>query len=206
MLSYSNARQFWSLTIKLKNIFDLIPNSHTPHSFWGWNLSCIKSAKAAKLFLHFPRHEIETIPVLHLGCTAAPDPLLLLFGVTPTAPRSVDSGRGGAGGPSPGGVTRARWRGRASPAGAPSPGTAFPSSPAPPGASAAFATSPAAARALSPPCHWSWRGTEPASEGHPRPPRKCHHLREEESNTRVRGAGSSSHHNTGRAWLQWEHQ
>lgn len=107
----------------------------------------------------------------------------------------------------PGCVSRARWRAPASPAGARSPGRALLSPAAPPGISGAWPTCPVAARALWPRCRWSWgvcrRGTERASKGRPHPPRKCHHhLREEESNARVRGDRSSSHHSTGQAWLQ----
>lgn len=101
----------------------------------------------------------------------------------------------------PSGLSRARWRGPASPARARALGSASLGSAAPPGVSGAWPTFPGATRARWPRCPWSWRGTERASEGLQHPLRKCHHLREEESNTCVRGEKSSSHHNTGQAWL-----
>lgn len=37
--------------------------------------------KATTLFLHFPHHGTETIPVLHLRCTAVSDGLFLPFSI-----------------------------------------------------------------------------------------------------------------------------
>lgn len=93
LLGYSNARKFWSLTVKLKNIFDLILNSHTHHTvFLRLKLKLYKKCKSCQALL-FPISWNRKHP-------RAPSPFhcnlysfIIAISIAPPAARSVH-GRG----------------------------------------------------------------------------------------------------------------